>query len=87
MPTPEFTDQDKFFLMAEKVVWALKNLKAPGSGMMMLNTDIGGVKITHWTSDFCDALQKCGITVDRDALYGKKKSSKSPPCSASSPSP
>ena len=80
------SDKDKFVLMARKVIFALKYLKAPGAGLMMYGLNdpsATSFKTIHWTEDFCDALDQCGIKIDRDALYalrdGKKaKKSKKP---------
>jgi len=63
------SDKEKIAMLAKKVVWALKYMNPKGSGSMMMPTEDGSsFTIVSWVSDFCDALEECGYTIDRDAL-------------------
>jgi hypothetical protein len=73
------TDKDRFNLMASKVIWALKYLRDRGSGMMAYGVNdpnAASIKMIHWTEDFCDALDKCGIKINRDALHALREGRK-----------
>jgi hypothetical protein len=68
---PPLSDKDKFELLARKLIWALKYLKAPGSGTMCYGLNdpkATEIKTVYWVDDFCDALDQCGIKIDRAAL-------------------
>jgi hypothetical protein len=58
------TDLQKVDLLAAKLVWAMEHLDLRGSGMVMIHKPGGGFKMTHWTHDFHDTLERCGVKVE-----------------------
>lgn len=61
--------------LASNVVFAIKNLKASGGGMM-LNMATG--KLRAWETDFMDSLDLIGYVVDRDKFFATKYGPKTP---------
>lgn len=65
----ELTADQKIELLADKLIFALKHANFPGAGLVAYGIHDGGpIRMVHWTEDFCDALDKCGFQIDRDAL-------------------
>lgn len=56
--------------LQSRVVWALKFMKCPGSGMMVERTEDGGFSGgIHWTQWFADGVEMMGhYKVDRELL-------------------
>lgn len=63
--------------LANRVIWALKFLKAPGAGLMSKG-DLAApeVKLIPWQEDFMDALDLVGWKIDRKKYWEQKEGKK-----------
>ena len=77
MSKPNATKRVNYKAAAEKlagcVIWALKFMKAPGSGAMY-DPKTGEMK--SWQHDFMDALDMIGYRVDREAYFDARSKTK-----------
>ena len=72
----ELTADQKINLLAGKLIFALKYFKLTGPGLIahgLNDPDATEIRMVPWTEDFCEALDQCGIHIDRDELDKVRK--------------